>query len=695
MSTQAETLARGREYQQAGDLGRAEEIYRNLLRSESRDAQVWFALGQVCEARRRLTEAASCFRKGLEIEPRDAEGHFLLGSALSQQGQYTDAEDAYRACLRLQPDHLAALVNLGFVLGEQDRLEAARDCYEQAVRLRPDVAEAHHNLGNILRDQGQLDRALASYEQALRLRPEYGKAYINRGIALVARGDIAEALGSLERGVALKPDLADAHSSLGAALCCQLRFDEALACYDRALALNPDFAEGAWNRALIWLLLGDYERGWPGYEWRWRCKRTTPLPQFSQPRWDGGPLDGRTILLLAEQGLGDTIQFIRYAALIKARGGRVIVQCQNALLLLLSRTAGIDGLVGWGAEPPPFDVWAPLMSLPGLFHTTVKTVPVAVPYVFPDPDLVAHWRRQLAPVRGFRIGIVWQGSPRHPWDRHRSIPLEQFEPLARMPGVRLVSLQKGAGSEQLRALAGRFPVLSLGELFNEDSGPFMDSAAVLANLDLLISVDSAPAHLSGAMGGAAWVALPYAPDWRWLLGRTDSIWYPTLRLFRQERFGDWPGVFRQMAQALSGEVAARAPRQKLCIEITPGELLDKIAILEVRSEHISNAADLHHVRAELAELTTVREEAVPPSPEMAELASRLKTAHARLWEIEVAIRLCEKQNDHGPRFVELARALFHEKERRAALVRAINGLLRWPTTEEIDEKVFDSPYRAS
>jgi tetratricopeptide (TPR) repeat protein len=690
MTAQADALARGREYQQAGDLGRAEEVYRNFLRSEPRDAPVWFALGQVCEAGRRLSEAAACFRQGLQIDPSDAEGHFLLGAALSQQGQYADAEDAYRSCLRLQSNHLAALVNLGFVLGEQNRLDDARDCYEQAVRLRPDVAEAHHNLGNILREQGQLDRALASYDESLRLRPDYGKAYINRGIALVARGDIEEALRSLERGVSLKPDLADAHSSLGAALCCQLRFDEALACYERALAIKPDFAEAAWNQALIWLLLGDYERGWPAYEWRWRCKRTTTLPKFTQPRWDGTPLNGRTILLHAEQGLGDTIQFIRYAPRVKAAGGRVIVQCQNTLILLLSRTPGIDGLVGWSAEPPPFDVWAPLMSLPALFHTTRETVPIEVPYVFPDPDLVAHWRRELAPVRGFRVGIVWQGSPRHPWDRHRSIPLEQFEPLARVPGVRLISLQQGSGSEQLRTLAGRFPVLSLGELFNEDSGPFMDSAAVMVNLDLIITIDSAPAHLAGAMGIPAWVALPYAPDWRWLLGRTDCIWYPTLRLYRQERFGDWPGVLRQMAQALPGEVAAHPPRRKLSIEVTPAELLDKIATLEVRCEHITNSDELRYIRAELAELTAAREEAVPPSPELSELIGQLKAIHARLWKIEDEIGQCGNQNDFGERFVELARALCHENERRAVLLRSINKLLRWSSTDNRGGETFFS-----
>jgi tetratricopeptide (TPR) repeat protein len=682
MTTQAEAFARGWEHYQAREFVRAEEIYRCLLRAEPRSARVWFALAQLCEADGRPVEAIGCFRQALEIEPRQPEGHFQLGTILSQQGQFAEAEAAYRRCLQFQPDHVAALVNLGFVLGELERHDEAKTCYEQALRHRPDLAEAHHNLGNLLRERGQLEQALAHYDEALRLKPEYAKAYINRGVALVGGGRIDEAIANLERGVQLKPDFADAHTSLGAALSVQQRFDEALAHYDRALELNPQHAEAAWNRSLIWLLRGDYERGWPAYEWRWRCKRTTPLPAYPQPRWDSSPLEGRTILLYGEQGLGDTLHFIRYAPLVKARGGRVIVQCQNALLRLLSRTPGIDGLVGWGATPPPFDVWVPLMSLPALFHTTLETIPADVPYVFPDPELVLHWRRELAPVRGFRVGIAWQGSPRHAWDRHRSVALEQFEPLAHVEGVRLISLQKGPGSDQLRTLGGRFPVLDLGEQLDEASGPFLDTAAVLANLDLVVCIDSVLGHLAGAMGVPAWLALTYTPDWRWLLGQADNRWYPTLRLFRQERHGDWAGVFRHIAAELAKEASGRPTRQRLLVEVAPGELLDKMTILEIKSERITDAAKLRNVRRELAELAAVRQEALPSSPELTELTEQLKAVNERLWDIEDAIRRCEQAQDFGPRFIELARAVYHENDHRAALKRAVNELLNSRLIEE-------------
>jgi tetratricopeptide (TPR) repeat protein len=662
----APEFSRGQAYQQAGDLRQAEQVYRQLLRAEPRGANVWFALGRLCDADRRPAEAAACFRQALEIEPGEAEGHFQLGNVLVGLGQHAEAEAAFRRCLALRGDHLAARVNLAFALGEQDRLEEARACYEEVLQDHPALPEAHHNLGNVLRELGRLGEALVRYAEALRLRPDYGKAHINRGIALVALGRLDEAVAGLRRGAELLPELADAHNSLGSALSVLQQFDEADAHYRRALALKPDHAEAAWNRSLLWLLRGDYGRGWPAYEWRWRCKRPTPLPAFTGPRWDGGPLAGRTLLLYAEQGLGDTLHFVRYAALLKGLGARVVVQCQPALLGLLARTPGVDGLVGWGAQPPPYDVVAPLMSVPALVGTTVETIPAAVPYVLPDPALVGHWRRVLAPVRGFRVGVAWQGSPRHAWDRHRSVPLEALEPLARVGGVRLVSLQKGPGSEQLRALGGRFGVVDLGELLDEAAGPFMDTAAVMANLDLVVSVDSALLHLAGAAGVRAWAALPFTPDWRWLLGRDDSPWYPTLRLFRQERLGAWPGVFAAMAEALRQEVAGRPPR-RAWVEVSAGELVERLALLDVEIEKAGgDAGRLRAGRDELAAQAELPEAARGAAAEMREVV-------ARLAGVEEALRGCERGQEFGPGFVALAREFHRLRDRVAALRREIDG----------------------
>ena len=319
------------------------------------------------------------------------------------------------------------------------------------------------------------------------------------------------------------------------------------------------------------MLLGDYEQGWPEYEWRWTQPGFTRR-QFTQPAWDGSDLAGRSILLYAEQGLGDTLHFIRYAPLVSQRGGKVIVECQPALVRLLKGVEGIDKLIAESSPLPPFDVQAAMFSLPAIFHTTVGTIPATVPYLHADPKLIDKWRhelnsrsrqpggtvattrsgpaRQAGPTGAFKVGIAWQGSPTYGYDNLRSIPLEKFARLTQIEGVQLISLQKGPGSEQLGAVQGRFPVMDLGKQLDETSGPFMDTAAVMKNLDLVICSDTAVPHLAGALGVPVWVALPYVPDWRWLLECEDSPWYPTMRLFRQTQDGKWDDVFERIAAAL-------------------------------------------------------------------------------------------------------------------------------------------------
>ncbi len=307
---------------------------------------------------------------------------------------------------------------------------------------------------------------------------------------------------------------------------------------------------------MIWLMQGDLERGWVEYEWRWRGD-SYPARPFRQPAWDGSPLQGRTILLHAEMGLGDTLHFIRYAPLVQRRGGRVLVECQPPLLRLLGRCPGIDGLFPRGAALPAFDVHAGLMSLPRLFGTTLANVPAEVPYLFAEPDRVQQWGRELGQEPGFRIGIVWEGSRSNPYRRFRDFPPTCFEPLARLEGVRLLSLQKGAGEEALREIAGRFSVTDLGPRLDRDTGAFVDTAAVLMNLDLVIACDSAMGHLAGALGVPVWLALGHPPEWRWLLQGESTPWYPTMRLFRQDASRDWAPVFQRMAAEVEASLRTR------------------------------------------------------------------------------------------------------------------------------------------
>jgi hypothetical protein len=333
------------------------------------------------------------------------------------------------------------------------------------------------------------------------------------------------------------------------ALAEQGRLAEAATCYEQALHLKPDYADAHLNLAYSWFFRGDLEAGWPEYEWRWK-RRGFPQPSFRQPLWDGSSLQGQTILLFAEQGLGDTLQFIRYAPLVRQHGATVIVQCQEPLLRLLATCAGIHRLVPEGCALPPFDVQAPLLSLPRILRTTLATIPAKVPYLSVDPGLSTHWQRRLSDVEGFKVGIVWQGNPEQARDRRRSVPLLAFTPLAVIPGVRLVSLQKGAGRAQLPDLADRLGLLDMTDRLKD----FADTAALISQLDLVITVDTAVAHLAGALGVPVWLALASSADWRWLLEREDSPWYPSMRLFRQSTWGDWAGVFERLTEALRKQV---------------------------------------------------------------------------------------------------------------------------------------------
>ena len=657
--------------------------YQQALRLKPNYPEAHNNLGTVLASQGRLDEAMASYQQVLRLKPDDPEAHNNLGLVLAKQDKLDEAVARYQQALRLKPNYPEAHNNLGLVLAKQDKLDEAVARYQQALRLKPDYLDAHLNLGIVLAKQDKLDEAVASFQQTRRLKPDSPDAHYNLGIVLEKQDKLDEAMARYQQALRLKPDYPDAHNNLGIVLGKQGRLDEAVACYQQALRLKPDYPEAHWNRSLAWLLMGRFEQGWAGYEWRWKCKEFGSLPPFHPPLWDGSPLDGRTILVHAEQGLGDTLQFIRYVPMVHQRGGRVILVCQPPLIRLLTRSPGIERLLVHGDPLPEFDVHTPLLSLPRLLGTTLESVPADVPYLDAEPQLVAAWRQRLGSYPGFKVGIVWQGNPKFRLDRLRSAPLTEFAPLARVPGVHLFSLQKGPGAEQLAPLTDRFPVTDLGSNLDD----FVDAAAVLKNLDLVISVDTAIAHLAGALGIPVWVALPFAPDWRWLMGREDSPWYPTMRLFRQTRPGQWEDVFHHIAEALQRRLAAPAELRPITVEIAPGELIDKITILEIKSERITDAAQRHHAGTELALLVAARDRAVPGSAELARLATELKAVNEARWQIEDEIRLYERDEDFGPRFVALARSVYRTKDRRAALKHQINELLG---SKLIEEKSYTS-----
>jgi Flp pilus assembly protein TadD len=476
--------------------------------------------------------------------------------ALQKQGRIDQAISLYLRGLALDPSDASGYRCLGTAYKTRRRFDLAAACFRRAVELCPAFPEAWNNLGNTLAEQKDDAGAAECFQRAFTVQPHFAGAHFNFAQAVGRLGRFDEAIAAHRRATNLSPRSAEFYNGLGMALYDARHVDEAVAAYDQAVRIRPDFAPARYNRSHALLLLGDYARGWPEYEWRWKLETVSP-PPFAQPRWDGTQQPNRTILLDAEQGLGDTIQFVRYVPWVKDRVGAVVLRCQKPLVRLLTSMPGIDRLISQDEPIGQFDVWSPLMSLPLIFTPTLDAIPNRVPYLPEDETLVRFWQARLERIDGLRVGINWQGNPAFPKDRFRSIPFRCFEPLTRIPSVRLISLQKGTGREQLENHAAAFPVVDLGLSLDEIHGPFVDTAAILRSLDLVITSDTSLAHLAGALGIETWLAVPSVPEWRWLLGREDSPWYPTLRLFRQGRPGQWDDVFSRMAIELRQRAARR------------------------------------------------------------------------------------------------------------------------------------------
>lgn len=623
MTAAGEILTQAFSHHRAGDLQRAAQLYRQVLDADPRHADALHLLGVVAYQAGRPDEALSLLKRAVAANPTNAAYHSNTGLALQALGRLAEAADHYRRALALRPDYAAAVGNLGTVLRLQGNLQEAEASFREAVRLAGNQAGAHANLGDVLLAQGRFHEAVAAlrqaiafdprhaaarfglgealrrlghfaeaeacsrelirvqpnfagaynslatclreqrrwpeaaaaYGEALRLNPQFAEAHNNLGCVFHDLGELDQAVASFHEALRLSPTFAPASKNLGLALRDLGRLDEALVQYDRAVELSPHDGEAHAGRAAIWLLRGDFARGWAEYE-----RRRASHP-FTQPCWDGSPLSGKTVLLYADEGLGDTLQFVRYAKLVARRGGRIILECQEVLHPLLSRCEGIHRLVAPAGELHAFDFHAPLLSLPLVFGTTLETVPADIPYLFADEALVARWRDRLAGVSGFRIAINWCGRATNPVERFRSIPLAHFAAVAAVEDVRLISVQKGAAAEELGSVADHWPVTHLGGELDETGGAFTDTAAVLKNVDLVITSDTAVAHLAGGLGVPVWVGLWATPEWRWLLDREDSPWYPTMRLFRQRQPGDWAEVMGRMAAELAR--LAGSPRKEI------------------------------------------------------------------------------------------------------------------------------------
>jgi tetratricopeptide (TPR) repeat protein len=468
-----------------------------------------------------------------------------LGVVLLKLNRHEEAVAVCSKSARLQPASAQAWGNLGIALRATGQPQQAIEAYKRATALEPLSAETHMNLGVALDAVGQRYNAIAAYRRAIAIDPNLANAHYNLANALADSDDPEAAADGYRRAIQLRDHFVAAHSNLGKALTRLGRIDEAMGCYNRAIELDPQSAQPRWNRGLAQLLQGNFEQGWDGYEWRNRqLPRDSPLtPQL---QWNGESLKGRTILLHTEQGLGDAVQMVRYVPRVSARGRRVILQCHHELIEIFKTLTGVHALLAHGDPPPAWDVHCPLMSLPRAFGTRLDSIPADIPYLVPDPSRVENWQERLGAPRGQRIGLAWAGAPEHQYDRQRSINLSFFAPLFDLPSVQFFSLQKGAAAKQMESLAtGNRPIDYTTMLVN-----YAETAALISQMDLVISVDTSVAHVAGAMGKPVWMLLAYAPDWRWLLQRSDSPWYPTMRLFRQPIRGDWASVITRVANEL-------------------------------------------------------------------------------------------------------------------------------------------------
>jgi tetratricopeptide (TPR) repeat protein len=530
-----------------GRLAEAEKICSRVLRARPDWFDALHLLGVIKLQGGKAGAACAHFEQALKLDPASAPAMSNLGMALAALNRDQEALSILDKAVALMPGSLEAISNRGNVLMKLNRPVEALAAFDAAVALAPSFPGARANRGNALAALGRFEEALAQYDAVLAVLPTHAETYLNRGSALMGLSRAAEAITAFDRALAARPDYVKAHVGRGAARQALNQQHEALADFERAIALDKSNADAHHNAALACLTLGDYRRGFEQYEWRWqRSGMPARRRNFGRPLWLGEyPLARKRILVAAEQGLGDCIQFARYVPMLADGGATVVLEAPPPLLSLLARLDGVVEVVARGDAPPAFDVYCPAGSLPRALRTEVSTIPAAIPYLQANEERIAAWRDRIERLPRPRIAVVWSGSADHANDRNRSMQLRQMAPLLAL-AAGFVSVQRDVRPADAGELA-RHPALThVGDTLAD----FDDTAAVLALVDLVITVDTSVAHLAGALGRPTFVLVPFCPDWRWMLARADSPWYPTARLFRQPAVGDWESAIARVAEAV-------------------------------------------------------------------------------------------------------------------------------------------------
>ena len=499
-----------------------------------------------------LHEAEKNYRQIIATQPDCIEAYNNLAVILHELGRLQEAEENYRRAIAINPNCIEIYGNLGVTLQKSGRLQEAEEIYRLAIAINPNYAETYNNLAIVLQESGRLQEATENYQRAITINPNYVEAYNNLGGILQKLGHLQEAEKNYQRAIAINPDYAEAHHNLGIIFKELSRFDEAEISTQKALSLRPDYVDAHCSFALLLMLLGRFQQGWAEYQWIYHPANSSKpkTPSVSAKQWQGESLQDKTILIYSEQGLGDMIQFVRYAEHLKASGAAVWVLAVKPLFELFKTIPWIDRVIDEIEQyQAVFDFWVFPLMLPYWFQTTLETVPITVPYLSASDEKSAWWQDwldQQIPAAHKRVGLVWAGNPHHHNDLNRSIAFSQFSTILNVPNITFVSLQLGDNARDMSHYANMVDA----SLFIQD---FMDSAALLTHLDLLITIDSAPAHLAGALNIPTWVLITKLPDWRWLLERHDSVWYKSVRLFRQSEAGNWASVLAEVKAALMME----------------------------------------------------------------------------------------------------------------------------------------------
>jgi tetratricopeptide (TPR) repeat protein len=534
------------QHHRAGRLAEAEQLYRQILAAEPNQPDALFNLGYLARQVNRPAEAAALWKRVASLRPDGSDVQYQLAYALLDANEPFEAASIARRAIAAKPDFADAHAILARALSAARKHGEALVSIDRATELAPDSPEVRNHAGQVHQAAGRLAEAREQFERAIKLNPSVPYYHRNLAAVLDAMDDVDGAIAAANESMRLAGEDAQILVNLSTLYRRRRQYDACLATADRAVKLQPSLASAHGARSIALLSLGNYEEGFHEYEWRWRCESFTTRPRdFKRPLWDGSDPRGRTIFVHSEQGFGDTIQFVRYLPMLAQRGAAVILECHASLRPLLRRVEGVSKVVPTGMTPPDFDLHAPLLSMPKWFKTTLHNVPNQVPYITPEPDRVEAWKSRISGP-GKRIGLVWSGNVKP--DPHRTCPLDNFAPLAPLAAswvLTFYSLQVADAAREVSSAP--FPMIDL----SKDLTDFAETAAAMQNLDLILTIDTAAAHLAGALGRPTWTLLPWAPDWRWLLDRADSPWYPTMRLFRQRSKGDWSEPIAQIVSELA------------------------------------------------------------------------------------------------------------------------------------------------